>query len=36
MVDPTKNIGNEYIGSSSPADLDADLTAAKLRNFKKI
>ena len=36
MVEPTKNVGNEHIGSSSPADPDADSTAAKLTDFKKI
>jgi len=30
MVEPTKNIGKEHIGSSSPADPDADLSAANL------
>jgi hypothetical protein len=36
MVDPTKNVVNEHIGSFSHADPDADSTAAKLTDFKKI
>jgi hypothetical protein len=36
MVEPTKKVGQEHIGTSSPTNPAADSTAAKLTDFKKI